>query len=479
MIDKFTSLKYRQLLLKRHLVTMEAKSTFSTFIQYLDSNYQLKWFHKLIADKCQAVFDGKIKRLMIFLPPQHGKSQITSRFFPAWYLGNRPETKLVIASYSGDLSASFCRDSQRILESEVYTDIFGQVIGGKGLVKNSEYFETEGGGFYKSVGVGGSLIGRRGDLAIIDDPVKDAMEAYSETSRSRVWEWYTNVLETRLHNDSATILIMTRWHEDDLAGRLLDAEREKWDIINIPAIYEGIENEYDHRRVGEALWPERHNVEKLERLRSLSPRTFAALYQQSPVSLGGNIVKTEWFGKISPRDFLIIRHKEPIIFFADTAYDEKNKKTDNDPTGIIATCRVDKTLYITAGKKVFMQFPDLCRFIPEFAHQNGYDASSSVRIEPKANGTSVVQQLKSQTGLNVVKTESPTDSKETRLTAASPIIEAGRVVLVIGAWTDEFIDEVCGFPNKVHDEYVDVLCYAINYHKMGTTNRKNPSGIFY
>lgn len=463
-MKKFQALQYKQLQLKKLLLQMEARDTFSTFIQYYDRTYQLMWFHKLIADKCQAVFEGKIKRLMVFIPPQFGKSQITSRLFPSWYLGNKPDTKMVIASYSGDLAASFCRDTQRIIEDENTIELFGKHIGIPGLIKNSEYFDTDAGGYYKSVGVGGSLTGRRADIAIIDDPVKDAMEAYSETSRSRVWEWYTSVLETRLHNDSSTILIMTRWHQDDLAGRLLALEPEKWEVISIPAVCEKKKSAFDPRDPGESLWEERHGIEKLRRMESLSARTFAALYQQNPTIEGGNIIKRDWFRMVSLDSFMAIKGNVEIHFFIDTAYDEKKKKTDNDPSGIIATCKLQNSVYIIHGQKVYKEFPDLIRFIPEYCKTHGASSKSTVRIEPKANGKSVVHQLKEVSSLNVTETPSPTDSKLTRLYSKSPAVECGRVVLVEGEWNEAFIDEVCGFPSQLHDEFVDLLVYALDYH---------------
>ena len=317
------------------------------------------------------------------------------------------------------------------------------------------------GGFYKAVGVGGSLTGTSVDVGIIDDPVKDAMEAYSSTYRERVWNWYTDVFSTRMHNESKRILIMTRWHEDDLAGRILKIEPEKWTVISIPAIKEDAGIIEDPRTIGEGLWEERHSQERLREIENASPRTFAALYQQRPVVQGGNIVKSDWFRKVSLAEFKNHQGNEPVNFLIDTAYTEK---TTNDPTGIIGVCGIGNNIYITKAKKVNMKFPDLVRFIPDFVYKNGYGDRSSIRIEPKANGLSVIDQLRESTGLNVTTTPSPTESKETRLNAASPTVECGRVFLVEGSWNDEFIDEVCGFPTKPHDEYVDLLCYAIDHY---------------
>lgn len=444
-----------------------ARTNLSIFLTYIFPNYQRKWFHTEIAHHAQnVIFGGAGNNLMVFVPPQSGKSQIISRALPAWMLGVNPELKIASCSYAGELSRQFSRSVQRIIQSDEYKAIFPDTRladgNGRGYQRQADYFDiVNHGGFYKAVGVGGSLTGTPVDVGIIDDPVKDALEAGSQTYRDRVWDWYTDVFLTRLHNRSKQILIMTRWHEDDLAGRLLEREPEKWTVVSIPAIREDLSMKEDPRKIGEALWEERHSLARLLDVEQRSPRTFAALYQQRPTVAGGNIVKQDWFRRVSLSDFKRMQEGEPIVFFLDTAFTDK---TSNDPSGIIATCKLGGDLYITHAEKVYMKFPDLVRFIVSYAKAHGYTNRSSIRIEPKANGLSVIDQLRESTGLNVTKTPSPKDSKETRLFAVSPVIEAGRVVLVDGAWNEAFIDEVCGFPSKPHDEYVDILGYAIDYH---------------
>lgn len=455
--------------LRRERLKLIAPSSFAHFLGYINTKYQLEWFHRLIAEHCQRLMEGEIKNLMVFMPPQHGKSEIISRNFPPWALGKNPDIKIVGCSYSATLAEQFSRAIQRTIDSSEYQAIFPDtyINGGaqsnvKGYLRKVDTFECVGHkGFYKAVGVGGSLTGTPVDIAIIDDPVKDALEAYSSTYRERVWDWYTSVFLTRLHNDSRQLFIMTRWHEDDLAGRILAHEADKWRVLTIPAIREDTSDINDPRQVGEALWQSRHSLEQLRAAQQRSPRVFSALYQQHPTIEGGNIIKRDWFNIISPDKFAELHTREPIVYFLDTAYTDK---TTNDPSGIIATCKIGNNVYITHGTKVHMKFPDLLRFIPVYVAEHGYTAASSIRIEPKANGLSVIDQLREVSQLNVVATPSPADSKETRLNAASPAVEGGRVILVDGSWNEQFIDEVCGFPTKPHDEYVDVLCYAINHH---------------
>ena len=187
-------------------------------------------------------------------------------------------------------------------------------------------------------------------------------------------------------------------------------------------------------------------------------------------------MKKDWFRLISRHDFDRIRQNEPIEFFVDTAFTDK---TENDPSGIIATCRIRNDMYITKAQKVYYKFPELIRFIPKFVQANGYTSSSFIRIEPKANGLSVIQTLTAQTHLNVTQTPVPKDDKTTRLNAESPKIECGRVYLVIDHWNEDFLEEVCGFPVKVHDEYVDLLSYASQHHLPNFDNTASDLANFF
>ena len=465
--------KQRLMKLRQERLRLVAPTSFAHFLAYANNKYQLEWFHRLIAEHCQQLLEGKIKNLMVFMPPQHGKSEIISRNFPAWALGRDPDLKIAGCSYSATLAEQFSRSIQRTIDSREYQAIFPNTYlnGGatqhndiKGYLRKVDIFECVGRkGFYKAVGVGGSLTGTPVDIAIIDDPVKDALEANSLTYRDRVWDWYNTVLSTRLHNQSRQLFIMTRWHEDDLAGRILKAEPQEWTVLVIPAICEAEgDNGLSTRHIGEALWPSRHSLAKLTKQKERSPREFAALYQQHPVIEGGNIVKRDWFKPIGMAEFTALRYNEPMHFYLDTAYGKRKPKSDNDPSGILAACRIGQYIYLYNAQKVYKEMPDLLRFLPEYMAAHGGDRESKLHVEPKANGESVVQMLKATTSLNVKETPCPTDSKETRLRVVSPRIECGRVFLVQGAWNEEFLDEVFGFPSMAHDEFVDILGYAVN-----------------
>ena len=458
--------------LKQEKLKLEAPTSFSHFLGYSNPKYELEWFHRLIAENCQMLLEGKIKNLMVFMPPQHGKSEIISRNFPAWALGQNPDLKIVGSSYSSDLAEQFSRSIQRTIDSCEYQEIFPDTYingtlgkqDGKGFLRNVDFFETVGRrGFYKAVGVGGSLTGTPVDIAIIDDPVKDANEANSITYRQRVWDWYNTVLSTRLHNHSKQLFIMTRWHEDDLAGRILKAEPNDWTVLSIPAICE-VESDggLSNRHIGEALWSSRHSITKLLKQKARAPREFNALYQQHPTIEGGNIVKRDWFRKISFAEFTALRFREPMHFYLDTAYNKKKKGQDNDPSGILAACRINNYIYLYDAQQVWKEMPDLLRFIPEYMSAHCGNDESKIHIEPKANGESVIQMLKEISTINVKETPTPKDPKDVRLRAVSPRVECGRVFIVEGSWNEDFLDEICGFPSLHHDEFVDILGYAIN-----------------
>lgn len=452
-----------------------ASSSFAHYLGYINPRYQMEWFHRVIVNHCQMLLEGKIKNLMIFMPPQHGKSEIISRSLPSFALGLDPDLKIVGCSYSADLAVGFSTSIQQTMDSDAYAEIFPDTyLNGTsrhlrriGYKRNDDFFQIVGHkGFYKAVGVGGGLTGTAVDIAIIDDPVKDAMEAYSETYRQRVWDWYNMVLSTRLHNDSRQLFIMTRWHEDDLAGKILKKEPDEWTVLKIPAICE-VENDgafMSGRHIGDALWPERHSLEKLAKYMARAPREFNALYQQRPTVEGGNIVKRDWFRRIGFGDFWAMHFNEPIHFYLDTAYERRSRKkgVDNDPSGILAACRIRNDIYLVHASKAYMEMPELLRWLPEYMSMNGGGSESRLCIEPKANGKSVAQMLKEITTLNVRYTKTPTDSKEVRLRAVSPRVECGRVFMVEGEWNEDFLDEVCGFPSQPHDEYVDILGYAIS-----------------
>jgi hypothetical protein len=279
-----------------------AQRNFRDFIVYTKPEYHFNWHHKEICHKLQAFADGKIKKLMLFMPPQHGKSELATRRLPSYILGKNPDLKIAICSYSATIASSFNRDIQRIIDDIPYSEVFPETTLNESAalnpskntyLRNSETFEIIGKqGFVKTVGVGGPLTGTPVDIGIIDDPFKDREEAMSNTIREKVYNWYTDVFSTRLHNESKQLLIMTRWHQDDLAGRILQTDSD-WEIVIFQAIKER-DNKDDPRQLGEALWPEKHSLERLLKIKQDTPLTFNSLYQQEPKANKDLLIFPEW-----------------------------------------------------------------------------------------------------------------------------------------------------------------------------------------
>jgi predicted phage terminase large subunit-like protein len=408
--------------------------------------------------------DEKMYDLIINVPPGSTKSTVATVMFPAWLWANDPTMRIISNSYSSDLSEDHASKSRDVVMSEKYQLLFPDVRIRRDSSGKSKY-DTTLGGERRATSTGGGITGKHAHVIINDDP-QDPRQAESESYRRQAIE-RTKTLSSRKVDKRNTpmITIMQRLHEDDVTGYLLKRKGEMIRHICLPAELsdrvnpEALKAKY----VNGLLDPVRLSREVIAEAHvDLGSRGYAGQYGQNPVADGGNIIKAGWFGKIPLSHFLSIRGHTPVHFFIDTGYDEK-KASDNDPSGIIAACMIQGRMYISGGQKVYKEFPDLCRFIVEYARNNGYDGQSTIRIEPKANGVSIIQQMRRHTKLNITRTPAPTDSKIVRLTSVTAKIECGRAVLVEGVWNDEFIDEVCGFPAKSHDEYVDLLCYAINY----------------
>ncbi|MCK5614271.1 phage terminase large subunit, partial [Candidatus Pacearchaeota archaeon] len=312
----------------------KARTSLLGFTQYTMPVYQATEFHKLYAKTLDLFADGKIKKLIITQPPQHGKSELSTRRLPAYLLGKNNKLKIALASYNQTKAREFSMDVQRIIADPIYYNIFPntRISGSKHFndiidaKRTQEFFEVYDNnlrirGNLKAVGRGGPLTGNAVDIMIMDDLYKDYMEGNSPVIRKAVIDWYTSVVKTRLHNDSQELIVFTRWHEDDLIGfiekesdieiikefkQLEDPDPDKWYKLNFPAL-QTLDNvsEIDPREVGEALWPEKHSVKKLEEFRKLDIEKFESLYQGDPRPLQGLLLQKPlktYEGKIQARE---------------------------------------------------------------------------------------------------------------------------------------------------------------------------------
>lgn len=300
-----------------------ARRSVLDFTKYTFFGYETNWHHKAYADKLDQFARGEIKNLMIFMPPQHGKSEMSSRRLPAYLLGIDPERRIGIASYNHSIASKFNRDVQRIINSEEYAELFPNTRlnnkKGGGYVQNADEFEIVGHkGSLVSVGVGGGLTSRTIDTLILDDLYKDAQEAWSETTRQNVQDWYNTVARARLHNGSQQLIVFTRWHEEDLAGYLLATEPEKWQVVIFPAIKVGEPNEIDPRQDGESLWESKHGLAELELIRKNNPVVFDSLYQQNPTPKEGLLFPVSEIKRFK-REQIAGTRPDAVVSFCDVA----------------------------------------------------------------------------------------------------------------------------------------------------------------
>lgn len=269
------------------LARRKARASLLEFTKYTNSSYESAPHHELIASKLEAVMRGEIKRLIICMPPRHGKSELASRRFPSYYMGHHADKQIIAASYNSDLSNDFGREVRNIVDSPEFQALFNVKLAQDSKAANR--WHTDKGGMYVAAGVGTAITGRGADILLIDDPFKDRQEADSEITRGRVWDWYTSTAYTRLMPGGAVIVINTRWHDDDLTGRLLAEQSnggDQWEVLSLPAIQED----------GTALWPAWYPIDRLEQIKGVLPaRDWNSLYQQNPIPDDGEYFKKDWF----------------------------------------------------------------------------------------------------------------------------------------------------------------------------------------
>lgn len=430
-------------------------------LAYLASNrtYALAPHIALLDDALVQLATGQIKRLMVFMPPRHGKSLLCSQYFPAWFIG-RFRKRVILTSYEATFAASWGR-----LARDTLTTWGEPVFGVRVSEKSSagdwwELEEAQGRhGVMMTAGVGGAITGKGADLLIIDDPIKNAEEAQSATYREKAWRWYTSTAYTRLEPGAAVLEIQTRWHEDDLAGRILrESERpDEWRVLSLPAVAEHDETYRITgcapftRREGDALWPARFDAARLTAIRQdIGARDFAALYQQHPTPASGLIWRREWF-----RPYRELPPLNRIIQTVDTAF----KTGVASDYSVIATWGATATgYYLIDVWRGRVEFPELKRAI---LMQCAKHTPSATYIEDAASGQSALQELRRETNLPLIPIK-PIGSKEGRAAGVSPLAEAGKVFVPQDAeWLADWIEEHVAFPLGAHDDMVDTTSMAL------------------
>lgn len=445
-------------------LTRLAQGDLLAFVLANDPKYQVAKVHNFLLKKLESLVgkEGE-KRIIINMPPQHGKSRAVCEEFVSYLLGRDPTENIALAGYGLDLPTKNCKRLRDRIKSDVYQKIFPKTQLSDDTRTQSNWTTTDGGGV-RAVGIGTGLTGNRVSTLIIDDPHKDRAEAESSTYRDRIWDWFTSTAMTRLTPNSIIILIMTRWHEDDLCGRLTskhyvsdlkergfeDQIFEQW---NFPAICEEDEDVLG-RLKGEALWEENKSVHFLEGRRSvLGQYEYNALYRGNPISKGGNIVNLD---SIEYIDRTEIPTNVELVRAWDLA--ATSKKTSDFSAS--ALCGYDKTedvFYVAHVMRDKMNWHATKTAIGRFADLEG----NRIGIESVGGFHTSYEQIKDERrGKNIVISIHVSKDKLTRANGWLSLVDAGRVRVVRGDWNYDFIDELRAFPDGKNDDQVDAVSLA-------------------
>ena len=449
------------------------------YVQFVHHGHYEHYRHtELICDVLQRVAEGEQLSILIELPPRHGKSMTVTESFPSFYLGKNPDKRVIAAAYSDGLATKFGRLNRNKF-NEFSHDLFDVQLSDSNAATKDWGIQDRRGGMI-STGIGGSITGQGADLMIIDDPIKNIKEAMSQTIRDNIWDEWEATLSTRLHDGASVIVIMTRWHEDDLIGRLLARSPRKWIRLRLPAIAE-VENDLLGREIGEPLCPELGFDKQWakDKKTEVGSRTWASLFQQRPAPAGGNIFKREWIRyyvrseeqkrQWGLSDNVIVL---PIHFDKEVqSWDCTFKATDtSDFVAGGVWARKKAQYFLLDQHHARMGFADTLKAIE--AMSDKWPQARSKYIEDKANGSAVIEML--QKKISGIIPVNPDGGKEARAHAVSPLFEAGNVYLPhpnMCPWVNDVIEELVSFPNAAHDDLVDMTTQALNQLY---TNNSNP-----
>lgn len=434
-------------LYRRELQRREAQRSLLAFCSRMDPEYDPTLPHaKIICQYLTALYNREIENLAIFMPPQHGKSYHFSQRFPAFVLGASGGKALVATtSYTIDIARKNSRATRALVDDPQYPFDIQMASDARAV---DEWYTTAGGGV-KAAGVGGSLTGFGATLIIVDDPFKGMAEANSPHQREEVWEWWQTTVQTRQRANTSKLLAQTRWHQDDLAGRIQNTKAARnWTFLHLRSLAE--EGDPLGRKPGEILWPggpKPLSVEDGE----ISSRGWAALYQQRPMPAEGLIFKAAWFAN----EYYSVPEATRTVVAVDGAWKE-GVASDRSALAHWGTdTREHWPIAVTAGR---WEYPDLRRRLIEFC---AYCRPNKVIIEDAASGTALIADLKRETSLPIVGVK-PIASKVARVEAVTPYFESGRVrVPHEAAWKADWLAEHLDFPGGAHDDMVDTTAMAL------------------
>lgn len=452
-------------LIEQYMIA-KSRESFWAYRQYLNPNLKIGWWQREVARELMAFYRqlvaGERPMLIIQAPPQHGKS-VQAVEFISWLAGINPDIRTIYASFSQDLGMRANRDLQRIYTGDKYRKTFPEtVIGnqddGTKATANQFFLQYAGkSGYFRNTTIGGQITGQSLDLGVIDDPIKGRKEANSKVVRDAAWSWFTDDFFTRFSEEAGMLAILTRWHVDDPIGRLIE-KYPHVKVLSYPAIATRDEK---HRKEGEPLFPEHKSLDFLMARKEVMPEAnWLALYQQSPVILGGEIFKDHWW---QYHDYTFDDHPEwdYRIIYADTAL---KTGQSNDYSVFQLWAAYSGNIYLLDQIRGKWEAPELLKVGRAF-YERHLDPTNrgylrGMKVEDKASGTGLIQTLQRE-GVTVIPIPRSTD-KESRANDVLPSIEAGRVFLPRKAsWLAGLKEELAAFPNGVHDDQIDPLIDAI------------------
>jgi predicted phage terminase large subunit-like protein len=445
------------LLAKQKRAIEKAQSDFMTFVKRVWPDFIEGEHHKKIAEKFNDLANGKIKRLIINMPPRHTKSEFASFLLPAWMIGRKPDLKIIQTTHTTELAVRFGRKSKTLMDMPEYKEIFITRLREDSQAAGK--WETEQGGEYYAAGVGSAITGRGADLLIIDDPHSE-QDAMNQDALERAYDWYTSGPRQRLQPGGAIILVMTRWNTKDLTGSLLresgNIKSDKWELIEFPAILPS----------GKSVWPEFWKLDELENVKaSISLQKWNAQWMQNPTSEEGAIIKREWWRKWEKETIPPLQH---VIQSYDTAF----MKKENSDYSAITTWGIFQTnedsgpqLILLDAVKDRFEFPELRRIAYQ---QYQYWQPETVLIEAKASGLPLTYELRKM-GIPVINyTPSKGNDKHTRVNSVAPLFEAGQIWAPVDKdFAQEVIEECAAFPYGDHDDLVDSTTQAVMRFRQG------------
>ena len=461
-------------------VNNQSNNNFLTFVRMmapmLVSDWKMGRHIEVISNKLQDLEKGKLKRLMVFLPPRSSKSVICSKLFPAWYIGRNPKHEILTVSHSDQLSSDFGRSVRDIVNTEEFQKIFTGVSL-RSDVRAAGKWKTNQNGTYYAAGVRSQIAGRGAHIAILDDVMSEE-ESISAAGRKYIKEWYPAGLRTRIMPDGAIVIINTRYHYDDLCGWLLKQQENMseydtipWEVIKIPAWVDEPSSELLGLPVGSSYFPEWKSDKVLrtdenEIKASNGSRYWNALYMQDPTPEEGGLIKKRW---IKHWDYEEPPTCDFIIQTYDTAFSTRTTADFSviQTWGIFCMYNQDRGgeedfvshLILLGNVKGRYEYPELRKLAQKLYNENRPDV---VMIEKKASGQSLIQDMR-RAGLPVME-YTPDRDKVSRVHAASPMIESGRVwIPTQKKWADDLMEELIRFPNAAHDDQVDAMTMAIHY----------------